>query len=279
MRFAVVGAGGLGGYFGGRLAQAGETVTFIVRGNTLNALRARGLRIDSVQGGFELPQVQATDNPRDVAPVDCVIMTVKAYDLEGAARIVQPLVGSHTVVLPLLNGVDIAERIGAIVGLEHMLGGLAYIFSTIVEPGEAAFQRAGVEAVQVPDIRAALWTKFLFLAATSGMCAVTRSPMGEVRGNPESRERFIACMREVESVARHLGIALKEGIVEETIQFADGVPPDLRPSMLNDLEKGLPLELEALNGTVVRLARPANIPVPVNIYIYDSLKRYTDGRR
>lgn len=306
MRFAVVGAGGLGGYFGGRLAQAGEVVTFIARGAHLDALRSRGLRVESVKGGFELPRVQVTENPKDAGLVDCVLMTVKAYDLDGAAQSILPLVGSHTVVLPLLNGVDSAERIGAAVGLEHMLGGLAYIFSSVVEPGvirhespfdriqlgelpggrseragavEMVLKRAGIEAQQVPDIRAALWTKFLFLTAASGMCAVTRSPMGAVRGDSDSREMFIAAMREVYALARRLGIAVKDGIVEETVTFADSVPAELRPSMLNDLERGRPLELEALNGAVVRMGRQANLPTPVNAFIYAALKPFSHGRR
>jgi 2-dehydropantoate 2-reductase len=302
----VVGAGGLGGYYGGRLARAGERVVFIARGAQLEALRSRGLRVASMKEPFALSEVWATDDPAQVGPVDLVVLTVKAYDLEGAARAIPPLVGPHTTVLPLLNGVDIAERIGEAVGMEHMLGGLAYVFSSLEEPGlihqtspfdriqfgelngglsergaaiEAALRGAAIEATQVADVRAALWTKFLFLAASSGMAALTRSPIGPIRDDPDTRELLIGCMREAEALARHKGISLKEGIVEETIAFADSVPAELKPSMLVDLERGRPLELEALNGTAVRLGRELGVPTPIHHFIYAALKFHAHGRR
>jgi 2-dehydropantoate 2-reductase len=306
MRIAVVGAGGLGGYYGGRLARAGNEVVFIARGDQLQALRTKGLKVESVRDPFRLQEVRATDDPASAGPAELVLVTVKAYDLGRVAESLRPLVDRETAVLPLLNGVDAPARLGAALGAERVLGGLAYVFSFVAEPGlirqvspfdriqfgemagglsergsriEGVLRAAGIEAAQVPDIRAALWTKFLFLASSSGLAALTRSPMGPIRSDPDTRALLIGAMREIETLARAQGIALAPGIVEETIRFADGVPADLKPSMLLDLERGRPIEIEALSGAAARIGRELGIPTPIHDFLYAGLKLHRDGKR
>jgi 2-dehydropantoate 2-reductase len=305
MRIAVVGAGGLGGYYGGRLAKAGHDVTFIARGEQLAALRANGLRVESVRDPFHLPTVSATGDAKSAGPVDLVLLTVKAYDLARAAEGILPLIAKETAVLPLLNGVDISERIGAVIGMPHVLGGLAYVFSYVAEPGvikqvspfdriqfgepggglsergsriEAALREAGIEAEQVADIQAALWTKFMFLAPSSGMATLTRLHIGLVRSDPDTRAMLIEAMKEIEAVARAKHIALKPGILAEMIARMDGLPTELKPSMALDLDRGRPLEIEALSGTVARMGREMGIPTPINAFIYTALKLHMHGR-
>lgn len=305
MKIAIMGAGGIGGFYGGLLARAGEDVIFIARGPHLDAMRNNGLRVLSHFGDFDLPTVNATDDPAQVGPVELVVMTTKAYGLEAAARAIQPMVDAETLVLPLLNGVDIAERIGAVIAAEHVLGGLAKISSAIAEPGvirqtspfqqvlfgefsgepsprvravEAVLKGAQIDAVLTPHIERELWNKFLFLAATAGMCALTRQPVGPVRSDPDTRELLESSMREIEAVARRKGVDLDEGIVAAALQGLPPPPPDMRPSMLLDLERGKPLELDALNGTVVRLGAELGVPTPVNRFIYAALKLHADGQ-
>ncbi|MCZ6552420.1 MAG: 2-dehydropantoate 2-reductase [SAR324 cluster bacterium] len=304
MNIVVVGTGGLGGYYGARLARAGSEVTFFARGAQLAALREGGLRVESVQEPFTLPSVRATDRPAELAPADLVLVTVKSYGLEEAVRMAAPAVGPRTAVLPLLNGVDISERIGAIVGMERVLGGLAYVFAFVAEPGvirqvspfdriqfgelggglsergraiESVLRDAGIDATQVEDVRAALWTKFLMLTASAGLTALTRSTIGPIRTDPDTRALLEGCMHEVEALARKQGIALEEGIVARTLEWMEGLPGDLRPSMLLDLEQGRPLELEALNGTVARLGQKLGVPVPINRFIHAALKLHAAG--
>ena len=304
MKIAVVGTGGLGGYYGGRLAHAGEEVHFIARGAQLAALNEVGLRVESVRAPFTLSRVHATDDPASVGPVDLVLFTVKAYGLEAAAEGSRSLVGPGTTVLPLLNGVDISETLGVVLGMAPMLGGLAYVFAYIAEPGlirqvspfdriqfgelaggtsdrcdriEETLRHAGIDATQVEDVRAALWSKFLFLSAASGLTALTRQTIGPVRSDPDTRVLFEAAMREVAALAQAKGVRLEPDIVEKSLAFAQEAPPDLRPSMALDLEQQKPLELDALNGTVVRLGQALGVPTPVHACIYAGLKFHRDG--
>ena len=306
MRIAVAGAGGLGGYYGGRLAKAGNAVTFIARGEQLAALQSRGLRVESARDPFYLPRVQASGDAQAVGPVELVLLTVKAYDLVRAAESLLPLIADGTAVVPLLNGVDIAERIGAVIGPEHVLGGLAYVFSYVAEPGvikqvspfdriqfgetggglsergariEATMREAGIDAEQTTDIQAAIWTKFMFLAPSAGMSALTRCNIGLIRSDPDTRAMLIGAMQEIEALARAMNIALKLDILPELIARVDGLPTDLKPSMALDLERGRPLEVEALNGTAARLGRELGISTPINSSIYGALKLHMQGRR
>jgi len=298
MRIAVFGAGGAGGYFGGRLAQAGEDVVFIARGEHLRAMREHGLRVDSLKGDFVIRLAQATDDPSQVGPVDAVLVCVKAWDVPAAAQAMRPLVGPETFVVPLENGVEAPDQLAAVLGAEHVLGGLARIISFIAEPGHIrhtgaepyvafgeldrrpsqraerlrrAFARAGVTAEIPPDIQVAMWEKFLFIAAISGVGAVTRAPAGIMRSLPETRQMLEQAIREVFAVARARGIALPEEVVAKTMAYIDSLPPDGTASMQRDIIAGRPSELEYQNGTVVRLGRESGVPTPTHAFIYASL--------
>jgi len=290
MRFAVIGAGGVGGYFGGRLAHGGEDVTFIVRGKTLEALRANGLRVDSINGDFHLPSVNATDDPASVGPVDTVLLAVKTSQIPEALQSVGPLVGANTAVIPLENGMDAPEQIASAVGREHAMGGLCAIVSFIVAPGHIrhaasdpflmfgeldnarseravricdAMTAAGVHAEIPPDIHRSMWTKFLFIAPLSGIGAVTRVPTGVWRAMPEVRELAKRAIEEVAAVAAARGVQLGPDAIETTLARYDGLAADATSSLQRDIMSGKPSELDAQLGAVVRMGRAAGVPTPV----------------
>lgn len=293
------GAGGVGGYFGGRLAQAGESVVFIARGTHLRALRERGLRVDSLSGDFSVSPVEATDDPASVAAVDAALVCVKAWQVPEAARALLPMLRADSFVVPLENGVEAADQLAAVVGPERVVGGLCRIVSFVAGPGHirhvgavprvefgerdgrsrarvaalrAAFERcAGVSVGTPPDIEAALWEKFLFIAPFSGVAAVTRMPAGVVRSVPETRRLLEAATREVLALARARGVALGDDAVARTLAYVDGLPDDATASMQRDILEGRPSELEAQTGTIVRLGREAGVAVPANAFLYASL--------
>ncbi|MFQ5795888.1 MAG: 2-dehydropantoate 2-reductase [Candidatus Bipolaricaulia bacterium] len=296
----VMGTGGVGGYFGGRLASYGEDVTFIARGEHLHAIREHGLQVYSPHhGDLVVKPAQVTDDPREAGPVDLVMLSVKSWDTEEAGKALQPVVRDNTAVISFQNGVDNEEKLSAILGRQHVMGGAAYVESTISEPGvihqqsamaklvfgeldgrvtpraEAflnAYQNAGIDAELSTNIQTELWSKFLFICALSGMTSLIRTPIGPILQDPDTRQMFADCMREVKAVARAQGISLPEGIVEERLTFADRLLPEMKSSMQRDLERGHRLELDALNGTVVRLGRELGVDVPVNHFIYAALK-------
>jgi 2-dehydropantoate 2-reductase len=299
MKIAVLGAGGVGGYYGALLARAGEDVTFIARGKHLAAIRECGLRIESVHGDFEIHPAQATDDPAQVGPVDLVLVTVKTYDLETAAEAARPLIGLQTVVLPLLNGLDAAQRLAAVLGAGHVLTSLTHISSSMAAPGlirqvspvrritfgerdgtvspraeriRDVLAAGSVEVVLTTAVEVALWEKFVFIASISGVCCLARQPIGPVLDTPESRQLYVDAMREVEAVGRARGVALPVDIVERTLQLTDSFAPQTRPSLLVDLEAGHRLELEAMSGTVVRYGQDTAVPTPVHRVIYAALK-------
>lgn len=298
MRIAVIGAGGVGGYFGGKLAQAEIDTTFIVRGATLDALRTRGLRVDSINGDFHVTKVNATDDPSIVGAVDAVLMTVKAWQLADAAKNLAPLIGPDTMVVPLENGIDAPDVLAPLVGREHVLGGLCAIVSSIVEPGHIrhaafdpivmfgeldnartprverlreAFTRAGVTAEVPEDIRRSMWMKFLFIATMSGFGALTRAPIGVWRSMPEIRDLVTQSLREVVALAAARGIDLGENAVEKTWQRYDALAPASTSSLQRDVMAGKPSELDAQLGAIVRLAKEAGVPVPVTEFVYHTL--------
>jgi 2-dehydropantoate 2-reductase len=304
MRIAVMGAGGVGGYFGARLAQAGHDVAFVARGAHLAAMRERGLTVRSALGDVHLPSPVATDDPAALSPVDIVLFAVKLWDTEPAAQAIRPLIANGGVVVPFQNGVDSVERIGAIVGAERVMGGVAQIAATIAEPGVightgtmarlrfgpvlaaqrpvadallAACNGAGIDAELVVDIRRALWEKFVFLAAFSGLTSVARQPIGVLRADADMRNVLEAAMREAWAVGRAQGIALADDFVAQLMSFADGLPAEMKSSMLNDLVAGNRLEAPWLCGAVARMARAAGIPAPVHSTLYAALKPYCDG--
>ncbi len=299
MRIAIFGTGGVGGYFGGRLAQAGEDVVFIARGDHLQAMLTHGLRVDSINGDFVLESVQATDDPAQVGMVDVVLLGVKAWQVPDAAEAIRPMVGSETVVLPLQNGVEAPSQLTAVLGDEHVLSGLCGLMTFIEGPGHIrhagadpfirfgeldncsserverlrqAFDRAsGVTVAIPPDIQVALWEKFLFVTPWSGVGAVTRSPVGIFRGQPGTRKMFEQTMSEIYNVGRAHNIALPKDIIEKTMDFVDSLPPAGTASMQRDIRSGRPSELEAQNGAVVRMGKQVGVETPINTFMYNSL--------
>jgi 2-dehydropantoate 2-reductase len=299
MRIAVFGSGAVGGYFGGRLAQAGEEVVFIARGAHLEALRSAGLRVDSPKGDLIIQPAQATDDPGQVGAVDAVLVGVKAWQVPQAAQAIRPMLGPDTCVAPLQNGVEAPAQLAAALGERHVLGGLCRIISMLAAPGHIrhvggepyvafgeldnrpspraerlrqAFARASGLTVEIPpDIQAAMWEKFLFIAAFSGVGAVARAPAGILRSLPETRELLQEAMQEVWAVARARGVAVPEDLVEKTMAFVDGLPPGGTASMQRDIIEGRPSELAAQNGAVVRLGAEAGVATPVHGFILRSL--------
>ena len=304
MRIAIMGSGGVGGYFGARLAQAGNDVAFIARGRHLAAMRANGLAIRSVLGDMTIPRPAVTDDPAGLAPADIVLFAVKLWDTEGAAKAVLPLLATGGVVVPFQNGVESIERIGAIVGADRVMGGVAYIAATIGEPGViahtgtmarlrfgpvepsqrktaeallASCQGAGIDAELSNDILRALWEKFAFLSAFSGLTSVARQPLGVLRGDPDLRATLEAAIRETWSVGRAKGVALTDDFVTQQMKFTDGLPAQMKSSMLNDLEAGNRIEAPWLAGAVARMGSAMGIATPVNATLFAALKPYCAG--
>lgn len=304
MRVAVMGSGGTGGYFGGLLVRAGHDVTFIARGAHLAALRAGGLTIRSRLVGDFTVAVVATNDLTDVEPVDLVLFCVKAYDTDTAVELIRPLVSLHTVVLPLQNGIDAAENLGRVVGERHVLGGVALITSGITAPGTVTqtggtgkiimgeltggtttrtdglvrtFEDAGIPAQVHHDIQIAIWEKFAFICAFSGITALTRLSIGPILASVEGRMLFDNVMQEVVTVARAQDVPLSGDSVERGLALAASFEPWTRGSLYHDLKLGRRMELDALNGTVVRLARHYGLSVPYNFAIYAALQPYKEG--
>jgi 2-dehydropantoate 2-reductase len=298
VKVAVLGAGGVGGYFGGRLAQAGSEVHFIARGTHLEALRAKGLSVRSVRGDFSLP-VRATDDPAEVGACDYVLFCVKSFDTEEAAGRLGSLITDGTAVISLQNGVDNEERIAVHIGWNHVMGGVAYIFSTIAEPGVIddaggpgrivvgewdgslsergtrlveLFRDAAVDADLSDHIRSILWNKFAFICAQAGMTAAVRLPIGQIRDVPEGRGMFRRIAEEVCAVAAAEGVELPPDLPDEHLAFADALEPGGYSSLHHDLTHGRRMELEALHGTVVRLASARGVPAPMSEAVYAILR-------
>ena len=303
MRIAILGAGGVGGYFGARLIAAGEDVTFIARGAHLTAMQTGGLRVESPKGDLHLRAVKATNDVAAVGPVDILLLTVKMYDLESAAAMIRPLVGPQTAVITLQNGVEAVDIVAHSVPRANVVGGVAYVAAVIAEPGlirhtsldtlifgeldgqrserlvalQAACVRAGFAARVSDDIDIDLWAKFARLSVFSGMTAVTRSPIGVLRDDPELYALLQAACEETIRVGRARGIALPETLMGEIEQMVHGLPHHARASMLEDLERGRRLELPWLSGAVVRLGKAAGVATPIHAFIATVLKPHVAG--
>lgn len=298
MRIAVFGAGGVGGYFGGRLAQAGEDVVFIARGDHLKAMLTHGLQVDSVKGDFVLKPVKATDDTAQAGIVDVILVGVKAWQVTNAAEAMRPMVGPETFVLPLQNGLEAPAQLAAVLGDQHVLGGLCGLSTFIVGPGhirhagaepfvrfgeldnrpsdrvkllQQVFKRAGVIAKIPQDIQVALWMKFLFITAWSGVGAVTRTPLGVWRSLPETRQMAESALQEITIVAQARDIALPENAMPTTMNIYDSLPPDITSSTQRDIAEGRPSELDAQIGAVVRFGKEADVATPLHRLIYNSL--------
>jgi 2-dehydropantoate 2-reductase len=303
MRIAILGSGGVGGYFGGRLAATGTDVTFIARGAHLAALRERGLRIESPRGNIQVPRVSATDDPAEVGPVDIVFFSVKLYDTDAATRMLPPLLGPHTLVVPFQNGVDSVDVLTRAVGRAHVAGGTAYVYAVIAEPGLIrhtamgrlifgpldgarsplleqlleACRKAGFDATLSDHIMADIWAKFARLTVFSGLTAVTRCPIGPLRDDAALSEMMRGALRESISVARAKGVPLGDDLVDEIQVGAAALPPSTRSSMLEDLERGRPLELPWLSGAVVRMGKEVGVDTPIHRFIATVLKPHVNG--
>jgi 2-dehydropantoate 2-reductase len=299
MKIAIMGAGGVGGYYGGLLAQAGHDVTFIARGAHLKALQAEGLKVKSVLGNFSVSPVRATDHCAGVGTVDLVFVATKTYHTDEAAQAIKPMVGPNTVVISLQNGVDAVERIGRVVGEEYLLGGATWLSAAIEAPGvigqysrfrrivlgetdgritpraEAvaeALRRTPAAVELVTNIQQVLWTKFVFISSASALGGLTRVAMGAYRHVPEARDVLTEAMSEVAAVARARSVSLEDGIITKTLAFIDAAAPDLKPSMQRDIEAGRMSELESMIGVVVRLGRELGVATPVMRFAYAMLE-------
>ncbi len=299
MRIAVYGCGGVGGYFGGRLAQIGQDVTFIARGRTLQALKTSGLRVDSIAGDFHVVSVKATDNPKEVGIVDLVICAVKDWQVISAAKAMKPMIGQETLVMPLQNGVEAPSQLMQELPEENVLGGMCALIAFQASPGhikhigasplvrfghldkrpnpnvnrirEIFSYCSGAKAEIPADINAVMWEKFLLITPWSGMGAVTRAPLGTLLANTETREMMRSCMQEIYAVAKARNIDLPENIVETTMATLEGFPKHSTASMQRDIIDGKPSELDAQCGSVVRLAQDSGVEVPVNEFLLTCL--------
>lgn len=304
MRIAVMGAGGVGGYFGARLAQAGHEVSFVARGKHLEAIRAKGLSLKSPLGDATL-KVKASDRPAELGDAEIVLFAVKLWDTESAAEAIRPLVEKGGVVIPFQNGVESIERIAKVLGAERVMGGAAYIAGRIGEPGVivqtgtmarlrfgpvlpaqkktaeaflAACKGAKIDAELTDDIVRVLWEKFVLLVAVSATTTVTRGNLGVVRADPDLKWLLEACMRETWALGRKKGVKLADDLVEQTLKMVDGLPAEMRASMAADLEAGGKLEAPWLSGAVARMSREAGLEAPANRTVFAALKPYVEGR-
>jgi len=298
MKIAIMGTGGVGGYYGGLLAKQGHEVTFIARGAHLQAIQKNGLQIKSIHGDFSITPAKAVADPTEVGPVDFALVCVKTYDTESVAHTMIPLVGAQTTVLSLQNGIDAAERIGEIVGMDHVIGGATWISSALEAPGVIkqmsqfrrivigelsrgisprvetlveTFHPTGVTIEASDDIQKILWTKFVFISSASSLGSLTRLPMGEYRAIPETRAMILSLMKEVEAVAHAQGIALDVDVVQKALAFIDNTGPQIKASMQLDVETGHRFEIEAIIGVIGRKGRELSVPTPTADFIYAAL--------
>lgn len=304
MRIAVVGAGGVGGYFGGRLAAAGADVHFLARGAHLAAMRERGLRIESPKGNAHVARVSATDDPSSIGPCDVVLFTVKLYDVETALASLPPLVGPETVVIPFQNGVDSVGLVSRAIGAARTAGGTTYVTAVIAEPGVIrhtvmdslifgeldgsrsprlerfleACRPAVFHATLSDSIVIDIWTKFVRLSVFSGMTSVTRCSIGPIVRDPDLFAMLKDAVREAETVARAKGIAVPVSMVEDVERAYAQMAPEAKSSMLHDLERGRRLELPWLSGAVVRLGEEVGVPTPIHRFMATVLKPHVNGR-
>ncbi len=305
MKIAIMGSGGVGGYFGARLAAARNDVTFIARGAHLDAIRNEGLRVQSPLGDVHIDPVDATDDPAEVGAVDIVLFATKLYDTEIAGELCRPLIGADTAVISLLNGVDSEEQLGSILGAEHVVGGVARISAEIAAPGViqhhshfaiiefgeldgqksgrlqaflAAATEAKIDAQLCDDINIAIWQKFILMASFSGVTALTRLPAGPIRDNPEAWSLMQAAAHEAGAVARAQGVGLADDAVDNVVKLLGTLPDAMKSSMLMDLERGKRLELEWLSGAVCRLGRETGVDTPVHRVVLAALGPFAAGR-
>jgi len=300
MRIAIFGSGGVGGYFGGRLAQAGYDVVFIARGETLAVIQESGLRVNSIAGDFILNKVQAIDDPKKVGKVDVVLCTVKSWQVAAAAKSMAPMIGDDTLVVPLQNGIEAASQLAALFGTDTVLGGLCALIAFQASPGHIKhiganplirFNRLdgqadsrvnqlseifnhcdGVKSSIPRDVNVAMWLKFLLISPWSGVGSVTRAPIGILLKLPETRQLLLDSMQEVHQLGVAQGINLADDCIKQTITVLESLPESSKTSMQQDMAKGKPSELDEQSGAIVRLGKAYDIHTPINRFILDSLR-------
>ena len=303
MRIVVMGSGGTGGYFGAKLARAGEDVTFVARGAHLEAIRAQGLRVKSAIDGEWVVQAPAVERLDGLPPADLVLFCVKSFDTESAGEAIKPVVGPGTGVLPVQNGVDNGEKLERILGPGHVMGGVAQVLATIEAPGVVshrflgrivfgemdglpseraraflqACERAGIQAQISANMLRALWEKYTFIAAHAGMTALTRSPAGVVRAVAETRAMYRLILGEMVALGNAVGAGIAAEVVDRCMAMLDNLGAAFTSSLHHDLAQGRRLELEALHGHAVRLGERHGIPTPMLFAVYAALKPYADG--
>ncbi len=298
MKIAMYGTGGVGGYFGTRLAQAGNEVSFIARGKHLHAIREKGLQLKSIKGDHLLKGALATEHPGDIGPVDVVFVCVKTWQVTAAAEAIKPLIGENTAVIPTLNGVEAVDQLCSVLGGHHVLGGVAKIFSFIERPGVIAhigheptiglgevngsrshrvqsisevLEKAGI-SIELPEqIMSSIWGKFIFTSGWGGLGAISRAPIGILRTESKTRPLIDACLRESESVARAKGIILPTDINQQTWSFIDSLEPTGTTSLQRDIAAGHPSELDAWNGAAVRIGKQLGVATPTHDLITSAL--------
>jgi len=303
MHIVVMGSGGTGGYFGAKLARAGEDVTFVARGAHLAALRSRGLTVKSAVEGEWTVRAPAVERLEGAPPADLVLFCVKSFDTEEAAQLIRPVVGPHTGVLSIQNGVDNEEKLERVLGRGHVLGGAVRVFATIEAPGViahtfgghlifgemdgreteraravlAACRKASIPAELVADVTRALWEKYVFLTTHAGITALTRCPAGVLRALPEVRELYRGTVTELIAIGRAAGAAVDDGVLEQGMKLLDTVAPNASSSLHHDLIHGKRLELDALHGHAVRLAERHGVAAPTLFAAYAALRPHRDG--
>jgi 2-dehydropantoate 2-reductase len=304
MKIAVMGAGAIGGYFGGRLAKAGFDVSFIARGAHLDVIRKNGLKVLSPLGDFTIHPATVTDDPAEVGPVDVILFMVKNYDTLRAAEQIRPLVGPDTAIIPFQNGVEARAMLSNVLGARHVLGGVAFIPASIQEPGVIkhnaelaklvfgefdkqitpralsfldALEKAGVTGEIPADISMVLWSKLMFLTSMSAINCITRQPVGLVQSDGETIALYMDAMREVAAVAVAHGVSLGEEAIADNMALAKSFPPNNKTSMFQDLEAGQRLEIDYLSGAVVRLGREKGIETPIHRTAWVAIKPWING--
>lgn len=297
MKIAIIGTGGIGGYFGGKLANAGYDVTFLARGKHLLALKENGLKVKSIQGDFHVEVVNATDNINKIGKCDLVILCLKAWQVKEIASELNSILHENSIILPLQNGVQTADELQAQIDSKHIIGGLCRIISKIESPGvinhfginpiivygeldnstsdrivklKEVFDKAGVSAKIADDIHSELWKKFISICI-SGLLAITKTSYGELREIPETRKMMVDLLNEIYLLSQKVGVRIDSDFIEKTVAGIDSLPYDTTSSLTRDVWEGKPSEIEYQNGDVVRIAEKYNVDVPVNRFVYSSI--------
>ncbi len=295
MKIVVMGTGGTGGYYGGLLSKQGNDVTFVARGDHLAAIQKSGLQVKSIHGDFTVSPARATDDPSSLSAPELILFCTKTYSTDEAAERIKPIVGKSTTVLSLQNGIDAAERIGKVVGMQHMVGGATWISSAVASPGVIkqvsdfrrvvigeldgnrtpriqsiyqVFKDIGVQAELSDNILKVLWAKFVFISSASAFGSLTRLPMAQYRAVPETRQQIIRLMREVEAVARSQGVNLDADVIDRSLAFIDNAGPHIKASMQLDVETGHRSEIESMLGAIGRKGNESGVSTPLADALY-----------